>query len=317
MGRIKLEELSNPNILPVILGPTASGKTELSIRLAASYDCEIISADSRQIYRYMDIGTSKPDKSTLESIPHHFIDILNPDENYSAGQFEHYARIEIEAIRSRNHIPVVVGGTGLYIKALCEGLFKLTDEEPDKDIRERLEKELKEIGRDAFYMKLKAIDPISAAKYSDKNPRRIMRALEFYENTGMLFSDAHQIGNSKEIEYDCIYFGISMPRELLYERINIRSSNMWSNGLIEETSKLLTMGYSKDLYSMNTIGYKEAIEYLEGALNYDEGLELLQKNTRHFAKRQLTWFRKNEHILWIDTKMKVNLDYFTNFTKKV
>ncbi len=313
MGRIKLEELNNTNILPVILGPTASGKTELSLRLAEVYDCEIISADSRQIYRYMDIGTSKPDKSILESIPHHFIDILNPDENYSAGKFEHYGRIAIEAIRSRNHIPIVVGGTGLYIKALCEGLFNFSDPEQNQDIRKKLESELNEIGRDAFYEKLRAIDPITAAKYSDKNPRRIMRALEFYENTGIPLSEAQNENNTQGIQYDCLYFGISMERDNLYERINKRCEIMWGHGLIEETSKLLAMGYSKDLNSMNTIGYKEAIQYLEGKLRYDEGLELFKKNTRHFAKRQLTWFRKNEKIRWIDAKNDINLNFISNF----
>jgi tRNA dimethylallyltransferase len=311
MGRIKLKELRNQNILPVILGPTASGKTELSLRLAEIYDCEIISADSRQIYRYMDIGTSKPDKSILASIPHHFIDILNPDENYSAGKFEHYGRIAIEAIRSRDHIPIVVGGTGLYIKALCEGLFNFSDSEQDPGIRKKLENELNKIGREAFYEKLKAIDPISAENYSDKNPRRVIRALEFYENTGIPFSEAQNNGHSQEIQYDCLYFGISMERINLYKRINERCENMWGNGLIEETSKLLSMGYSKYLNSMNTIGYKEAIRYLEGELNYDEGLELFKKNTRHFAKRQLTWFRKNEKIQWIDAKYDINLNLFS------
>jgi len=311
MGRIKLKELRNQNVLPVILGPTASGKTELSLRLAEIYDCEIISADSRQIYRYMDIGTSKPDKSILASIPHHFIDILNPDENYSAGKFEHYGRIVIEAIRSRDHIPIVVGGTGLYIKALCEGLFNFSDSEQDPGIRKKLENELNKIGREAFYEKLKAIDPISAENYSDKNPRRVIRALEFYENTGIPFSEAQNNGHSQEIQYDCLYFGISMERINLYKRINERCENMWGNGLIEETSKLLSMGYSKYLNSMNTIGYKEAIRYLEGELNYDEGLELFKKNTRHFAKRQLTWFRKNEKIQWIDAKYDINLNLFS------
>ncbi len=311
MGRIKLKELRNQNVLPVILGPTASGKTELSLRLAEIYDCEIISADSRQIYRYMDIGTSKPDKSILASIPHHFIDILNPDENYSAGKFEHYGRIVIEAIRSRDHIPIVVGGTGLYIKALCEGLFNFSDSEQDPGIRKKLENELNKIGREAFYEKLKAIDPISAENYSDKNPRRVIRALEFYENTGIPFSEAQNNGHSQEIQYDCLYFGISMERINLYKRISERCENMWGNGLIEETSKLLSMGYSKYLNSMNTIGYKEAIRYLEGELNYDEGLELFKKNTRHFAKRQLTWFRKNEKIQWIDAKYDINLNLFS------
>jgi len=311
MGRIKLKELRNQNVLPVILGPTASGKTELSLRLAEIYDCEIISADSRQIYRYMDIGTSKPDKSILASIPHHFIDILNPDENYSAGKFEHYGRIVIEAIRSRDHIPIVVGGTGLYIKALCEGLFNFSDSEQDPGIRKKLENELNKIGREAFYEKLKAIDPISAENYSDKNPRRVIRALEFYENTGIPFSEAQNNGHSQEIQYDCLYFGISMERINLYKRISERCENMWGNGLIEETSKLLSIGYSKYLNSMNTIGYKEAIRYLEGELNYDEGLELFKKNTRHFAKRQLTWFRKNEKIQWIDAKYDINLNLFS------
>lgn len=311
MGRIKLKELRNQNVLPVILGPTASGKTEFSLRLAEIYDCEIISADSRQIYRYMDIGTSKPDKSILASIPHHFIDILNPDENYSAGKFEHYGRIVIEAIRSRDHIPIVVGGTGLYIKALCEGLFNFSDSEQDPGIRKKLENELNKIGREAFYEKLKAIDPISAENYSDKNPRRVIRALEFYENTGIPFSEAQNNGHSQEIQYDCLYFGISMERINLYKRISERCENMWGNGLIEETSKLLSIGYSKYLNSMNTIGYKEAIRYLEGELNYDEGLELFKKNTRHFAKRQLTWFRKNEKIQWIDAKYDINLNLFS------
>ncbi len=316
MGRIKLNELEDPDKLLVILGPTASGKTDLAIRLAEIYDCEIISADSRQIYKFMDIGTAKPDKSILSSIPHYFIDILYPNEYFSAGEFADQSKQAIEKIKSKNRIPIIVGGTGLYIKALCEGLFNYSADEHNPEIRNSLEIELEKIGKEAFYEKLRAIDPLSADKYSDKNPRRVLRALEFYMKTGKLLSEAQKEFPANR-PYNCFYIGIDIGREELYERINARCKYMWENGLIEETSNLLEMGYSKSLNSMNTIGYKEAIQYLEGELDSNAALELMQKNTRNFAKRQLTWFKKNQKINWLNKNLLININYFHNLYKNV
>ncbi len=293
------EKLLESKSLIVILGPTASGKTNISIKLSEILDIEVISADSRQIYKHLDIGTATPSQDELSAVPTHFINIIEPDEYYSAGLFGNQAEKTAFEIMKRNKIPVVVGGSGLYIKALCEGLFKEeTDNKQRIDVREKLQKEYDENGIDNLFDKLKKIDPVSAEKYSDKNPRRILRALEHYYVTGKAFSQAHQSQENNR-DFNVIYFGIQFPREELYKRINLRAEQMWHNGLIEETQKVLEMGYSPELNSLNTVGYKEVIAFLNNKLSQKEALEEMKKNTRHYAKRQMTWFRKVENVNWI------------------
>ncbi len=301
----------------VLTGPTASGKTELALALSDYLPIEIISADSRQIYRFMDIGTAKPTKDELSRVPHHFIDIKNPDEYYSAGVFEKDADNTIQEIISRGKIPVVVGGSGLYIKALCEGFFQ--DENSSSEllaIREQLEQELAEKGRLALYQELSAVDPISAQKYSDMNPRRVIRALSYYRLTGIPFSVSH---SSQLIEknYNCYYFAIDIPRKLLYDKINLRTVNMWNNGLLKETIKLLEMGYTENLNALNTVGYKETILFIKGNLSKKNTISRIQQNTRHYAKRQLTWFKNQcPEIKWLNQNLTENVKFLVDFIKK-
>ena len=283
----------------VILGPTASGKTDASIELSKFIDCEIISADSRQIYRELDIGTAKPAKEEQKKVIHHFIDILNPDEYYSAGLFGNQADGIIHNIFYRNKMPLIVGGSGLYIKALCEGLF---DEDIDYDldeVRKNLTRKLNERGIEELYNELASVDKESAELYKDKNPRRILRALEYFYATGITLSNAH-IEKKEEKKFRTKYFGIYFDREELYDRINLTAELMWDSGLEAEIKKVLEMGYSPDLNSLNSVGYKECIAYLKGDLTRARAIELTKQNTRRYAKRQLTWFRKNIDILWLN-----------------
>ncbi|MCX8054162.1 MAG: tRNA (adenosine(37)-N6)-dimethylallyltransferase MiaA [Ignavibacteria bacterium] len=303
--------------LLIIAGPTASGKTELALALTDYLPVEIISADSRQIYRFMDIGTAKPTEDELKRAPHHFINIKNPDEYYSAGMFERDADNAIQDIISRGKIPVVVGGSGLYIKALCEGFFH--DDTPSDEllaIREQLEQELAEKGRLAIYQELSAVDPVSAQKYSDMNPRRIIRALSHYRLTGIPFSVSHH-SQFVEKNYNCCYFAIDNPRIVLYEKINLRTVQMWNNGLLKETVQLLEMGYSENLNALNTVGYKETIQFIKGQLSEKDTISKIQQNTRHYAKRQLTWFRNQcPEIIWLNKNLTENTKFIVDFVKK-
>lgn len=284
-----------PSSIMVILGPTASGKTSLSLTLSQFIPIEIISADSRQIYKYMDIGTAKPTKEELSKVPHHFIDFLDPAESYSAGKFGDDANQIAKEIINRGNIPVVVGGSGLYIKSLCEGLFEEEKNDSLPVIREFLNKKLEEDGKEKMYQELIKIDLKAAEKYTDRNPRRIIRALEFYYAYGEPLSSTWNMKKT-ERDFNFFYFGICHNRERLYEIINNRCIQMWESGLIDETNKLLEMGYSPELNSMNTVGYKEALEYINGKLDESTALKEFQKNTRHYAKRQITWFNQIKFI---------------------
>lgn len=294
---------SKPDII-VLLGPTASGKTSLSLQIADYFDLEIISADSRQIYKYLDIGTAKPTKSELQKVHHHFISIVNPDEYYSAGIFAKEASSTIQNILNQGKMPLIVGGSGLYIKALCEGLFI---EEYDKtqkiEIKNRIVKMKKDYGNDYLFNLLTSIDPEAALMYPDKNPHRIMRALEYYYLTGKKFSSS--ISNIDKPDFNCIYIGLLLDRTNLYERINQRTEQMWKSGLLDETRQVLKMGYSPDINSLNTVGYKECISYLKGEINEIEALEKIKQHTRNYAKRQMTWFRKIINVNWLEPDEKL------------
>jgi len=292
------DKLLQSRTMIVITGPTASGKTGLSIELASSFPIEIISADSRQIYKFMDVGTAKPTDEERANVQHHFIDILSPGEDYNAGIFGDEAEITAKGIFDRGHIPVIVGGSGLYIQSLCEGLFVQKSNEFLKNIREFLNSKLEEFGKDYLFDELQKIDPISANKYIDKNPRRVLRALEHYYAYGKPISESQSEDKTIRL-FHCKYFGIAFERNNLYDRINKRTDAMWANGLAAETEKLLKMGFDKRLNSMNTVGYKEALMFLEGKYSEEKTVDEIKKNTRRYAKRQLTWFKKNEQISWI------------------
>lgn len=292
----------------VIAGATASGKTDFSIELSKELPIEVISADSRQVFKYLDIGTAKPTKKEIAQVTHHFVDIINPDEYFSAGYFGNVAYKTIDEIFSRGRIPVVVGGSGLYIKALCEGLF---DDDSDNseysEIRKSLEEKFNNYGIDVLCNELEKVDSASMEKYSDKNPRRIIRALEYFYTNNIPFSKAHQIYD-KSRNINPLYFAIDRSRDELYNRINQRTEIMWSSGLVAETENVLNMGYSKELNSLNTVGYKETIQYLEKEISDKRAIELIAQHTRNYAKRQLTWFRKIPNIRFVipDISLLIN-----------
>ncbi len=288
-------------IILVVTGPTASGKTKISLELAKDLNIEIISADSRQIFKHINIGTAKPTKDELSIVPHHLIDCLELDEYFSAGMFEKEAEEIISEIFNRGRIPVITGGTGLYIKALCEGIFDDASNEENSNTREELQKVLEIEGKEVLYDKLMEIDQEAARKYDDKNPRRVMRALEYYYSKGKKFSEAHN-QSIKEKNYKTIYFGVQKPREELYDLINERVLNMWEAGLEKETRNILDMGYSETLNSLQTVGYKETLSYIKGDITKEEAISLIQRNTRRYAKRQMTWFRSMNDIIWIEKK---------------
>lgn len=292
----------------IIVGPTGIGKSEVSIEIAKHLSCEIVSADSRQVYRFMDIGTSKPSREVMRKIQHHFINILNPDQDYSAGQYAQEAREIIDQILNRGNTPLIVGGSGLYVKALLEGFFG--EDFKDELIREQLRNRLKENGQEPLYTELQKVDPQSAEEIHPNNVKRILRSLEVYYITRKPIS---QIQNSKKdpARFPWIKFGLTMKREKLYERINQRVNVMFKDGLVEEVQNLLKKGYSSGLNSLNSVGYKEVINYLNNKMNLENCIDLIKQNTRGYAKRQLTWFRKEEDINW------VTIENPENFTSQI
>ncbi len=296
-------EKKKPKII-VLLGPTASGKTELSLKISDYLDVEIISADSRQIYKYLDIGTAKPSPEELKKVEHHFISIINPDEYYSAGMFAKVANETIKKIYQKGKIPLVVGGSGLYIKALCEGLFESDYEnEQKKEIRDILLRMKDELGNEHIYEILKSYDPEAAAMYPDKNPSRIIRALEYIYITGKKFSSS--IKRISPPFFETIYIGLMSDRVNYYSRINQRTEIMWNAGLLTETKKILEKGFSPDLNSLNTVGYKECISLIRAEIDEKTAIEKIKQHTRNYAKRQMTWFRKIPNVHWINTDDKL------------
>jgi tRNA dimethylallyltransferase len=294
-----------------IVGATASGKTATSLELASllasqGIECEIISADSRQLYRHLTIGTAKPSQQELARVPHHFIDCKNPDEMCSAGEFGAEAAQILAGIRERGKLPLIVGGAGLYLRALADGFFDETAhiekgedyEQRIETLRDLLNTRLETDGYEALYAELQSIDPASASKYAERNPRRIIRALEYYYATGTPLSTAHQTSHV-ERTFTTQFFGVDVERHELYQRINARAEAMFENGIIEETASVLAMGYAPSVNSLNTVGYKECLSLLRGEMSRDRALELTQQNTRRYAKRQLTWFRRDARICWL------------------
>ncbi len=287
-----------------IVGPTCSGKTSLSIELAERMEIEIISADSRQFYKYLNIGTAKPSNKDLEIIPHHFINSLEPDESYNASRFENEALSIIGSIFERKKIPVVVGGSGLYIKALIDGIFDEVD--VDFEYRNELIEKKNKLGIDYLYSELSKVDPESAVKMLPQNWKRIIRALEVYHLTGNTIS-VHQKAHKRKIDFKFVQFGLNWERSILYKNIEKRVNDMISLGLLEETKSILNMGFSKNLNSLNTVGYKEIISFLNGNNSFENAVELIKRNTRRLAKRQLTWFRADNRIIWLNNN-NLNLD---------
>ena len=282
--------MKNINVI-IIGGPTASGKTDVSLYLAQKLETEIISCDSRQIYKYLNIGTAKPSKEELAIAKHHFIDTLEPDVYFSAGHFAEQALPILQKLNEQGKTPIIVGGSGFYIDALCYGMFDENADTPERKANiKKYNKLLKELGRDYLYDELQKVDPIAAEQYSDRNPRRIIRALEYYDTHKSPFSEVKNTIELPNIKPS--YWGVQWEREALYDRINLRTELMWEQGLIKETEDVLNMGFSPELNSLNTVGYKECIAFLNGDMTKMQAIEEMQKNTRRYAKRQLTWFKR-------------------------
>ncbi|QDX94871.1 tRNA dimethylallyltransferase [Brevibacillus laterosporus] len=283
--------------LVVIVGPTAVGKTALSLQLAQQFNGEIISGDSMQVYRGMDIGTAKASDEERAIVPHHLIDIMNPDEEYSVAIFQQQARRLITQINQRNHLPIIVGGTGLYIQSVTHD-YQFSEADQDAEMRDRLQKYADVEGVEALHRRLREHDPITADRLHPNDVRRVIRAIEIYELTGKRMSDFQN--QAAYSPYNLKIIGLTMDRAKLYERVNQRVDVMIEAGLVEEVRILLDQGYSADLVAMQGLGYKELIPYLYGEITLDKAISDIKQRTRHFAKRQLTWFRRMPQLEWYD-----------------
>jgi tRNA dimethylallyltransferase len=284
-----------PKII-IICGPTALGKTATSIHLARTFNGEIIGADSMQVYRYMDIGTAKPTADEQLRVTHHMIDLIDPDEHFDARRFAEVAHEHIMKLYERGVTPFIVGGTGLYIKALVNGLFKAGSS--DKHVRERLQEQARRYGPDFLYKRLRRHDPDTAERIHPNDTYRIIRALEVYELTGKTIAAFQREHGFKENRFKTLKIGLHTNRELLYDRINHRVDVMIDSGFLNEVKGLLEMGYSEDLKSMQSIGYRHLIDFIKGRCSWDETLRTLKRDTRRYAKRQLTWFKSDPEIVW-------------------
>ena len=289
----------NNRPLIILTGPTAVGKTALSIWLAKAVDGEIISADSMQVYRKMNIGTAKIQQSEMQGVRHHLIDILDPGEDFNVVLFKKYALEAMKDIYSRGKIPVVVGGTGFYIQAL---LYDINFEDNDNDMsyREELQTLAAEHGNSYIHDMLAGVDPESAEKIHENNVKRVIRALEFYKKTGTKISEHNEAESQKESPYNFEYFVLNDDRQKLYDRIDRRIDIMLEDGLLDEVRSLVDEGYSRDLVSMQGLGYKEMIDYIQERYTLDEAVYTLKRDTRHFAKRQVTWFKREKQVTWVN-----------------
>lgn len=285
-------------IVYVIGGPTASGKSKLAVELAKKVNGEIISADSMQIYKEMNIGTAKVNKEEMQGVQHYLVDFVSPDERYTVSNFKKDAEKAIEEILEKGKTPIVVGGTGLYIDSLIYGI-EFQNEEVDLEYREKLNKIADEKGLESLYKKAQEIDPEAMKKISINDRKRIIRVLEIYHKTGKTKTEQELQSRKNEVKYEYKVFAITMDREKLYERIEKRIDFMIEQGLIEEVKQILEK-YHTFPTAMQGLGYKEVVEYLEGSCTKEEMIEKIKKETRHYAKRQLTWFRKNKETIWLD-----------------
>lgn len=283
--------------LLVLIGPTAVGKTNLSIELAKKYNGEIISGDSMQIYKSMDIGTAKIKPEEMDGIPHHLLDIKDPYESFSVAEFQQLVREKIDEIHNRGRLPMLVGGTGLYIQSVIYD-YQFSEAISDDEFRKNLEKLAEEKGNDFVHDMLKRVDPESAERIHANNLRRVIRALEIFHLTGKKMSE-DQIDQEPELLYDVVLIGLIMDREKLYERINLRVDLMMEEGLLQEVKSLYNKGL-RDAQSIQAIGYKEIYEYLDGKVTFEQAIENLKQNSRRYAKRQLTWFRNKMQVEWFD-----------------
>lgn len=285
--------------LIIITGPTAVGKTALSVRLAKAIGGEIISADSMQVYRHMDIGSAKIKKEEMDGVPHYLIDVLDPEEEFNVTVFQEMAKEAVEEIYSHGHIPIVAGGTGFYIQALLYDI-DFTENGEDTSIRMELEKLGQERGAEFLHNLLRDIDPDSADEIHENNMKRVIRAIEYYRQTGERISEHNKRERQKKSPYDFLYYVVNTDRTRLYERIDRRVDLMLEQGLVEEVMHLKDMGLTRDMVSMQGLGYKEILDYLQGIYTLEEAIYILKRDTRHFAKRQITWFKRERDVRWLD-----------------
>jgi len=298
----------------VILGPTCVGKTQISLKLADILKGEIVSFDSRQVYKLMDIGTAKPTKEEREKIRHHLIDLVFPGEKFTAADYGKKARETIRQIIKRNKQPIAVGGSGLYLKAMIEGFFQ--GPKADEKIRKRLEREAQELGGPHLFSRLKEVDPQAAKRIHPNDSVRIIRALEVYELTGKPISFWQREGSYEPSAMEFVKIGLNLERKELYQKINLRTEEMIAQGFLDEVKMLKKKGFTPKLKALKTVGYQELFDYLDGKLDLQEAIEKIKVNTRHYAKRQLTWFGKDKEIIWLDAEddnlIKKILEHFSN-----
>lgn len=285
--------------LVILTGPTAVGKTKTSIALAKAIDGEIISADSMQVYRHMDIGSAKIRPEEMEGVPHHLIDVLDPEEAFHVVRFQQLAKKAMDEIYAKSRIPILVGGTGFYIQSVLYDI-DFTENEENTAIRAELERLAEEKGAAVLHQMLAEVDPESASEIHANNVKRVIRALEFYRLTGTKISEHNEEQRQKESPYNAAYFVLNDERSRLYERIELRVEQMLKEGLIEEVQALKDRGYTRDMVSMQGLGYKEILAYLEGEISLEEAVYILKRDTRHFAKRQLTWFKREREVIWVN-----------------
>jgi len=298
----------------VILGPTCVGKTQVSLKLADILKGEIVSFDSRQVYKLMDIGTAKPTKEEREKIRHHLIDLVFPGEKFTAADYGKKARETIRQIIKRNKQPIAVGGSGLYLKAMIEGFFQ--GPKADEKIRKRLEREAQELGGPHLFSRLKEVDPQAAKRIHPNDSVRIIRALEVYELTGKPISFWQREGSYEPSAMEFVKIGLNLERKELYQKINLRTEEMIAQGFLDEVKMLKKKGFTPKLKALKTVGYQELFDYLDGKLDLRAAIEKIKTNTRHYAKRQLTWFGKDKEIIWLDAEddnlIKKILEDFSN-----
>lgn len=305
--------------LVILSGPTACGKTALSIALAKRIDAEIISADSMQVYRGFDIGTAKVSKEEMQGVAHYLIDEMDPDEECNVFEFQSRAKRYIQEIHDRGKIPLIVGGTGFYIQSVLYDI-DFSEESADRTYRTELEKLAEEKGSPYLHEILSGIDPDAAAAIHPNNQKRVIRALEFFKETGDKISDHNRIQQQKESPYNFAYFVLNRKRDVLYQRINQRVDLMLQDGLVEEVSRLLKEGCKEDFLSMQGLGYKEIVPVIKGECSLEDAADLLKKNTRHFAKRQITWFKREKDVCWVNyedyASENAMLEYMINYLKE-
>jgi len=311
MAELSVFEKYKDKPLVILTGPTAVGKTDLSLKLAKEIGAEIISADSMQVYKMMDVGTAKILPHEMQGVRHHLIDYLEPDQDLNVADFKEKVFETIDQIYSRGHIPMIVGGTGFYIQAILY-CIDLDDDSPANDkLRSELMKYASEYGNEALHEKLKLIDQKAAQSIHPNNLKRVIRAIEYYETTGKLISEHNEEQSQHQSPFNYSYFVLDMLREELYKRINLRVNLMRKNGLTEEFERVYAKYPRRDSTAMQAIGYKEFFPYLDGEMSLDEVYEQIKQDSRHLAKRQLTWFRRERDVTWLE------LDQFDNDRDKV